>query len=306
MLFSRCQRLLTGAALAALALCATASTAAAAKPKPGRNGFRLFASAENIFTVNRVQCRVFSTGQICATGSSTVGGGIWPRGTADQYVFGSGVNIAGIIEAGDRSVNGFAGDTAGAFFNNTAGGDNSEEVRPIFDSNDAGGRGRLAGRGPGALRRRLDHAGLRGERAGRRRPGRPVRPRAPGLDRRVPGRPLVRELGRQPDPPRVPLPPDGRGGRDPGAGLELPPGQRRRHLLPVHLLQHHQHQPGRLRGGASLDAADPAGAGGDVPGDQRRPVRHQPAGRRLRHQRPVRRLRGGHGRGPGRRQLRRR
>jgi hypothetical protein len=136
MLFSRCQRVLTGAALVALALCATASTAVAAKPKPGRPGFRLFASAVNIFQVNRVQCRVFSTGQICATGSSTVGGGIWPRGTADQYVFGSGVNIAGIIEPGDRSVNGFAGDTAGAFFNNTAGGDNSEEVRPIFDSND--------------------------------------------------------------------------------------------------------------------------------------------------------------------------
>ena len=134
MLFSRCQRVLTGAALVALALCATASEAMA-KPKPGR-GFRLFASAENIFTVNRVQCRVFSTGQICATGSSTVGGGIWPRGSADQYVFGSGINIAGIIEPGDRSANGFAGDTAGAFFNNTAGGDNSEEVRPIFDSND--------------------------------------------------------------------------------------------------------------------------------------------------------------------------
>ena len=134
MLFSRCQRVLTAAALVVLALCATASEAVA-KPKPGR-GFRLFASAENIFTVNRVQCRVFSTGQICATGSSTVGGGIWPRGTADQYVFGSGINIAGIIEPGDRSVNGYAGDTAGAFFNNTAGGDNSEEVRPIFDSND--------------------------------------------------------------------------------------------------------------------------------------------------------------------------
>ncbi|MBA3893968.1 MAG: hypothetical protein H0X69_09775 [Gemmatimonadales bacterium] len=137
MLFSRCQRVLTGAALVALALCATASTAVAAKPKPGRPGFRLFASAVNVFTVNRVQCRVFSTGQICATGSSTVGGGIWPRGTADQYVFGSGINIAGVIEPGDRSVNGFAGDTAGGFFNNTAGGDNSEEVRPIFDSNDA-------------------------------------------------------------------------------------------------------------------------------------------------------------------------
>ncbi len=134
MLFFR-QRLLAGAALALLTLCATASEAVA-KPKPGR-GFRLFASAENIFTVNRVQCRVFSTGQICATGSSTVGGGIWPRGTANQFVFASGINIAGIIEPGDRSVNGFAGDTAGAFFNNTGGSDNSEEIRPIFDSNDA-------------------------------------------------------------------------------------------------------------------------------------------------------------------------
>src|SRR5215207_8285374 len=135
MLFSRCQRVLTGAVLAVLALCAMTSEAVA-KPKPGR-GFRLFASAQNIFVVNRVQCRVFSSGQICATGSSTVGGGIWPRGTADQYVFGSGINIAGVIEAGDKSVNGFAGDTAGGFFNNTGGGDNGQEVRPIFASADA-------------------------------------------------------------------------------------------------------------------------------------------------------------------------
>ncbi|HEU4525826.1 MAG TPA: hypothetical protein VFR62_12435, partial [Gemmatimonadales bacterium] len=133
MLFFR-QRDLAGAALAVLTLTAAASEAAA-KPKPGR-GFRLFASAENIFTVNRVQCRIFSDGQICATGSSTVGGGLWPRGTANQYVFGSGVNLAGVIEPGDRSANGFAGDTAGAFFNNTGGSNNGEEVRPIFDSND--------------------------------------------------------------------------------------------------------------------------------------------------------------------------
>src|SRR5215207_8077865 len=134
MLFSRCQRVLTGAVLAVLALCAMTSEAVA-KPKPGR-GFRLFASAQNIFVVNRVQCRVFSTGQICATGSSTVGGGIWPRGSANQYVFGSGINIAGIIEPGDRSVNGFAGDTAGGFFNNTAGTNNGLQVRQIFSSND--------------------------------------------------------------------------------------------------------------------------------------------------------------------------
>ncbi len=138
MLFSRCQRFLTRAVLAALALGATVTSVALAKPsKPGRpGGFRMFANAINVFTVNRVQCRIFSDGSICATGSSTVGGGIWPRGSANQYVFGSGINIAGIIEPGDRAVNGFAGDTAGGFFNNTAGTSNGVPVRDIFSSND--------------------------------------------------------------------------------------------------------------------------------------------------------------------------
>jgi hypothetical protein len=138
MLFSRCQRILVRAAAVALALCVATSSVVEAKPRPDRpKGFRLMASAVNLFTVNRVQCRVFSDGGLCNTGSSTVGGGIWPRGSADQYVFGSGINIAGVIESGDRSVNGFAGDTAGGFFNNTAGGGNGTEVRPIFSSSDA-------------------------------------------------------------------------------------------------------------------------------------------------------------------------
>ena len=138
MRFSRCQRVVVRAVVAAVALGATVASTAVAKPRPSKpGGFRLFSSAQNVFVANRVQCRVFSSGQICATGSSTVGGGIWPRGTADQYVFGSGINIAGIIAPGDKAVNGFAGDTAGAFFNNTAGGDNGQEVRPIFASADA-------------------------------------------------------------------------------------------------------------------------------------------------------------------------
>ena len=52
-------------------------------------------------------------------------------------MFGSGINSPASSTPGDKSVNGFAGDTAGAFFNNTAGGDNGEEVRPIFASADA-------------------------------------------------------------------------------------------------------------------------------------------------------------------------
>jgi len=136
MRFSRCQRVFLRTVVAALALSVAAASTAVAKPRPRPGGFRLFSSAQLVFVSNRVQCRIQSDGHICATGSSTVGGGIWPRGTADQYVFGSGVNVAGIIQPGDKSVNGFAGDTAGAFFNNTAGGDNGEEVRPIFSSAD--------------------------------------------------------------------------------------------------------------------------------------------------------------------------
>ncbi|MEZ0332682.1 MAG: hypothetical protein ACAI18_01635, partial [Gemmatimonadales bacterium] len=132
--FSRCQRVLMGATLVAVALCSTASTAVA---KPKRPGFRLFAGAVNIFATNNVQCQLFSNGQICASGSSTVGAGFWPRGTADQYIFAAGINVAGIIESGDRSVNGWAGDTVGAFFNNTNSTTNSGlEVRPIFDATD--------------------------------------------------------------------------------------------------------------------------------------------------------------------------
>ena len=64
MRFSRCQRVLTRVALAALALCVMAPEAMAAKPsKPSRpGGFRLLSSALNIFQVNRVQCYVVSDG----------------------------------------------------------------------------------------------------------------------------------------------------------------------------------------------------------------------------------------------------
>ena len=52
-----------------------------------------------------------------------MGGGEWPKGTADQYIFAGGLQIGGVIDpTQSKSVNGFAGDTAGAFFYNTAAG----------------------------------------------------------------------------------------------------------------------------------------------------------------------------------------
>ncbi len=125
-----------GAALVlALALPATAE----AKPKPGakRSGFRLFAQSLNALRVNRVDCGLNSDkGHICVDvfQSSTGGGGFWPRGSAQQYVFNSGLQLAGIIGANGGP---WAGDTAGAFLFDPKGTtEHGAEVRPIVSTQD--------------------------------------------------------------------------------------------------------------------------------------------------------------------------
>ena len=128
--------------LVLLALCALADMADAAKPKPGvpRNrGFRLFAGVRGVMEVNRVQCGVNSAkGEVCVdvTGSSVLGGGFWPRGTPDQYVFNSGLQVAGIIDPAA----GFdwAGDTTGAFFFDPKGStEHGEGLQPVYNTTDA-------------------------------------------------------------------------------------------------------------------------------------------------------------------------
>jgi hypothetical protein len=130
------------AVLCSLGLAAAAPAASAvepAKPKPGApatRGFRLFARSLGAMSINRVLCGLSSDGQICvdSLGSSTIGGGFWPKGTADQYVFNSGLQVAGII--GDDG-GAWAGDTTGAFFFDPKGTtQHGQEVEPIYNSND--------------------------------------------------------------------------------------------------------------------------------------------------------------------------
>jgi len=138
MRFSRCLHgiLRAGVVIGVLGAALASTAWARPKPKPG-NGFRLFASAQTIFQVNRAQCRIFASGQLCATGSSTVGGGIWPKGTADQYIFAGGLQIGGVIDpTASKAVNGFAGDTAGAFFYNTSGSSNGLSLKQILAATD--------------------------------------------------------------------------------------------------------------------------------------------------------------------------
>ncbi len=129
-------------ALAALLLAAPALDAQtkAAQPGSGRrpDGFRLLARSIGALSANQVLCGLDATGQICidTTGNfEQVFGGFWPKGTRNNYVFNSGIQVAGVI-GGIRSENPWATDTAGAFFFNPRGSGNGEQVQPIYSSTD--------------------------------------------------------------------------------------------------------------------------------------------------------------------------
>jgi hypothetical protein len=109
-----------------------------AKPRPGKpsQGFRLFAKATGAMTVNRIYCGISTTGEICvdSLNSSTVGGGFWPKGTADQYVFNSGLQLAGII--GPDANPEWAGDTTGAQLFSPRGDNTGEGVSLLYNASD--------------------------------------------------------------------------------------------------------------------------------------------------------------------------
>jgi hypothetical protein len=87
-----------------------------------RRGFNLTAALYGIFEVNRVYCTMDAIGLVCVdvTGSGFVGGGFWPRGTPNQYIFGSGLWFAALIS--DTAGFAWAGDTVGALFGDPSGG----------------------------------------------------------------------------------------------------------------------------------------------------------------------------------------
>ena len=127
--------------LAVLLLGVTPSPAGA-KPRPGAKsttGFRLFAKSLGAITGNRIFCGLnASKGHVCvdSLGSSTIGGGFWPKGTIGQYVFNSGMQVVGQVDPGDAS-NPWAGDTAGGFFFDPKGTtENGSGVFPVYNSAD--------------------------------------------------------------------------------------------------------------------------------------------------------------------------
>src|SRR5437868_3644458 len=102
-----------------------ASTSEASRPVRRTNrptaarGFNLFAGAVNVvMNVNRVQCNVNNIGESCVdpTNSPSIGGGFWPKGSPDQYIFNSGLQVAALIPGTKTAAFPWPGDTVGAFF----------------------------------------------------------------------------------------------------------------------------------------------------------------------------------------------
>jgi hypothetical protein len=80
--------------------------------------FNLNAASPNVLlAVNQFQCTVRNNGDTCAdlNNSPIIPGGFWPVGAPNQYMFNSGVNLAGRIPVNSPG-NPWAGDTVAAFF----------------------------------------------------------------------------------------------------------------------------------------------------------------------------------------------
>src|SRR5687768_10578761 len=118
-----------------------ATEVAGARPGPGtprtRRGFNLLAQAELPMTVNNGFCGINNLGEVCVAlaGSAVSGGGVWPKGTPDQYIFNSGLQLAGIIPTNAGFA--WAGDTVGAYFMDPRGTQaQGEGLTPVFNSLD--------------------------------------------------------------------------------------------------------------------------------------------------------------------------
>jgi hypothetical protein len=130
------RKLSAGVALAAFAAALLPGTASA-WPVPGaKPQFKLFARALGSIGVNRVELGLASLGNIGvdSSGRGTTQGGYWPRGTIDNYIFNSGIQVAGQIQ-GTKPTNPWGGDTAGGmFFDATGLHEHSEGVENVFNS----------------------------------------------------------------------------------------------------------------------------------------------------------------------------
>ena len=101
--------------------------------------FNLNAGPNAVLEANLVQCGIDNQGNVCTNifNSPTGGGGFWPSGTTNQYIFNSGLQIAGINSA---QAGPWSNDTVGAYFFDARGtqphGTNLTDVFNSLNAND--------------------------------------------------------------------------------------------------------------------------------------------------------------------------
>jgi hypothetical protein len=116
----RCGKSLCAALVLFLALGAVSDASAQSSQQKraalrANSPFNLQAGATQVLQANLVQCGLDNTGNVCTDifNSPTGGGGFWPAGTVNQYIFNSGLQIAGI---NGTNAGPWANDTVGAYF----------------------------------------------------------------------------------------------------------------------------------------------------------------------------------------------
>jgi len=134
------RRLVWGAALTGLMLAAGTTAIGDVHPDAKRladqrrESLSLFAGPTAVLQGNQMQCGVRNNGDVCANvfNSPTGGGGFWPTGSQNQYIFNTGLQIAGIM--GDDG-GPWANDTVGAYFFDARGTQPSgTPLTDVFDS----------------------------------------------------------------------------------------------------------------------------------------------------------------------------
>ena len=143
---------LMGALLALVLVPALASAQSTDDKYRNRNrdsNFNLAATPTAVLRVNQYQCGLQSAGQTCTDvfDSPTGGGGFWPTGSPNQYMFNSGIQVVGMVPMGEGCTTTnrgagttpdcfpWSGDTVGAFFMDASGlRQHGTPITPIFDS----------------------------------------------------------------------------------------------------------------------------------------------------------------------------
>ena len=135
------QWLLGSSALVGVLLAAGATAIGDVSPEAKRSGgarssFSLFAGPTQKLDGNQWECGLNSFGEVCVDvfNSPTGGGGYWPGGTSNAYIFNTGMQVVGISADGDYD---WANDTLGAFFFDATGNRRSgDSWTNIYDSLD--------------------------------------------------------------------------------------------------------------------------------------------------------------------------